>query len=48
MPPPRKQSIGVNPSTLNNSIYCKIRIMKLITLNTWGGRAGNEKLLNFF
>jgi|SRR3989344_1500138 len=22
--------------------------MKLITLNTWGGRAGKEKLLNFF
>jgi endonuclease/exonuclease/phosphatase family metal-dependent hydrolase len=25
-----------------------MRIMKLITLNTWGGRAGNENLLNFF
>lgn len=28
--------------------YIIIGIMKLITLNTWGGKAGKEKLLGFF
>jgi hypothetical protein len=22
--------------------------MKIITLNTWGGRAGSDKIINFF